>query len=260
MGGIRKYRKKILTPGHPYDKDRIERELPLVGEYGLRNKKELWKARTLLSKARQQARALLALTPEIREQRATELLSRLTRFGMLPQGGDLDSVLALDVKTVLNRRLQTVVHRKGLASSPYQARQFIIHRHIALNKAIVTSPGMLVRIDEEEHVDYAPRSPLVKSDHPSRPQAPPTHVEAPPEKKEKPRGRGKPGAKPGTRPPAKPGTRPPAKPGTRPPAKPGAKPEAKPEARPEAKPGAKPSAKPGAKPSAKPGAKPSAKP
>lgn len=159
MGGIRRYKKKILTPGHPYDKDRIERELPLVGEYGLRNKKELWKARTLLSKARQQARALLALTPEIREQRATELLSRLTRFGMLPQGGDLDSVLALNVKTVLNRRLQTVVFRKGLASSPYQARQFITHRHIALNSAVITAPGMLVKIDEEEHIAYAPSSP-----------------------------------------------------------------------------------------------------
>ncbi|MCG3260508.1 MAG: 30S ribosomal protein S4, partial [Candidatus Heimdallarchaeota archaeon] len=192
MGGIRRYKKKILTPGHPYDKDRIERELPLVGEYGLRNKKELWKARTLLSKARQQARALLALTPEIREQRATELLSRLTRFGMLPQGGDLDSVLALNVKTVLNRRLQTVVFRKGLASSPYQARQFITHRHIALNSAVVTAPGMLVKIDEEEHIAYAPSSPLVKQDHPSRPQAPPTQVEEPPEKKEIPKGRGKP--------------------------------------------------------------------
>ena len=115
MGGIRRQRKKIVTPGHPYDKARLQRELPLVGEYGLRNKRELWKARTILSKARQQARALLALPENVRKTRAEELLSKLSRFGMLPKGNDLDSVLALDVRVVLERRLQTIVHNKGLA-------------------------------------------------------------------------------------------------------------------------------------------------
>ncbi len=188
MGGIRRHKKKIITPGHPYDKARLERELPLVGEYGLRNKKELWKARTILSKARQQARALLAHTPEVRKQRDEEVLSRLIRLGMLSQGGDLDSVLALEVRTVLNRRLQTIVHKKGLASSPYQARQFIAHRHIAINNGIVTSPGRLITVNEEESINYAPRSPLADSKHPSRPLAPPVteEVEVKP-KKEKPK-------------------------------------------------------------------------
>ena len=187
MGGIRRQKKKIITPGHPYDKARLERELPLVGEYGLRNKKELWKARTILSKARQQARALLAHTPEVRMQREEELLSRLIRFGMLAQGGDLDSVLALEVRSVLNRRLQTVVYKKGLASTPYQARQFIVHRHIAINNGIVTSPGRLVTVTEEEAINYAPRSPLADSKHPSRPQAPPVFEEVKVKpKKEKP--------------------------------------------------------------------------
>ena len=181
MGGIRRQRKKIMTPGHPYDKVRIDQELPLVGEYGLRNKKELWKARTVLSKARQQARALLALPIEVREQREKELLSRLANLGMLPQGSDLDSVLALDVRTVLNRRLQTIVFRRGLANSPYQARQFIAHRHIAIERAVVTSPGRLIKVDEEESIDYSPRSPLLDKSHPARPQAPPTTEE--PEKK-----------------------------------------------------------------------------
>ena len=188
MGGIRRQKKKTITPGHPYDKARLERELPLVGEYGLRNKKELWKARTILSKARQQARALLAHTPEVRKQREEELLSRLIRLGMLARGGDLDSVLALEVRSVLNRRLQTIVHRKGLASTPYQARQFIVHRHIAIDNGIVTSPGRLITVTEEEAISYAPRSPLADSKHPSRPQAPPVieEVKVKP-KKEKPK-------------------------------------------------------------------------
>ncbi|GAH05166.1 unnamed protein product, partial [marine sediment metagenome] len=176
MGGIRRHRKKIVTPGHPYDKARLQRELPLVGEYGLRNKRELWKARTILSKARQQARALLALPENVRKTRAEELLSRLSRFGMLPKGNDLDSVLALDVRVVLERRLQTIVHNKGLAGSPHQARQFIVHRHIAINNCIVTSPGRLITTEEEIIIDYAPRSSLQKESHPARPSAPPAQI------------------------------------------------------------------------------------
>ena len=192
MGGIRRQRKKIMAPGHPYDKGRIDQELPLVGEYGLRNKKELWNARTVLSKARQQARALLALPVDVREQREKELLSRLANLGMLPPGSDLDSVLALEVRIVLNRRLQTLVYKKGLATSPYQARQFITHRHIAIERAVVTSPGRLIKINEEENIDYAPKSPLLDSSHPARPQAPPTKEELPPEKKEALKARKKP--------------------------------------------------------------------
>ncbi|NPD87172.1 MAG: 30S ribosomal protein S4 [Asgard group archaeon] len=193
MGGIRRQRKKIITPGHPYDQARLERELPLVGEYGLRNKRELWKARTVLSKARQQARGLLALDPDIRSQRERELLSRLSRFGMLSESADLDSVLALDVKTVLDRRLQTIVFRIGLASTPYQARQFISHRHIAIDKGVVTSPSRLITVKEESGIAYAPRSPLNNPQHPSRPQAPPVVEE--PEKTEKPRPKAKPAPK-----------------------------------------------------------------
>ncbi|MHA1115913.1 MAG: 30S ribosomal protein S4 [Candidatus Heimdallarchaeaceae archaeon] len=177
MGGIRRHRKKIVTPGHPYDSERLINELVFVGEYGLRNKRELWKARTILSTARAQARRLLAQPADIREQREKELLSRLTRLGLLPPGADLDTVLALDVRSVLNRRLQTIVFNKGLARSPYQARQFVVHRHIALNGRVVTSPGRLITVEEEDLISYAPRSPLNKDDHPARPQATPAFEE-----------------------------------------------------------------------------------
>jgi len=184
MGGIKRQRKKIETPGHPYDKARLERELPLVGDYGLRNKRELWKARTILSTARQQARGLLAIDPEVRKIRERELLSRLSRFGMLSQNSNLDSVLALEIKVVLERRLQTIVFRKGLATSPYQARQFITHRHIAIGTGVATSPSRLITVAEEDLINYAPRSPLNNQSHPSRPQAPPAFDAGQPEKKE----------------------------------------------------------------------------
>ncbi|MHA1304272.1 MAG: 30S ribosomal protein S4 [Candidatus Heimdallarchaeaceae archaeon] len=171
MGGIRRHRKKIVTPGHPYDKERLASELIYVGEYGLRNKRELWKARTILSTAREQARKLLAQPEDVRKQRENELLSRLNRLGLLPVGADLDAVLALDVRSVLDRRLQTIVYNKGLAATPYQARQFVVHRHIGINGRVVTSPGRLITVEEEELISYAPKSPLNKEDHPARPQA-----------------------------------------------------------------------------------------
>ncbi len=172
MGGIRRHRKKILTPGHPYDKERLASELVYVGEYGLRNKKELWKARTILSRAREQARKLLAQPEETRKQREQELISRLNRLGFLPRGSDLDAVLALDIRTVLDRRLQTIVYSKGLAMTPYQARQFVVHRHISIKDQVVTSPGRLITVEEEDYIDYSPNSPLRNEDHPARPRVP----------------------------------------------------------------------------------------
>lgn len=186
MGGIRRHRKKVITSGHPYDKDRLERELPLVGEYGLRNKKELQKARTFLSKSRQQARALLALPASIREAQEKDLIGSLRRYGILPESSDLDSILGLDVQAILERRLQTLVLRKGLAASIYQARQFVTHRHIAIDGQVVTSPSQMITINEENFISYAPRSPLVKETHPARPSAPPT---VPQEEEEKSKGR-----------------------------------------------------------------------
>ncbi|MHA1865815.1 MAG: 30S ribosomal protein S4, partial [Candidatus Heimdallarchaeaceae archaeon] len=106
-------------------------------------------------------------------------------LGLLPPGADLDTVLALDVRSVLNRRLQTIVFNKGLARSPYQARQFVVHRHIALNGRVVTSPGRLITVEEEDLISYAPRSPLNRDDHPAKPQATPVF--------EEPKGKTKPG-------------------------------------------------------------------
>ena len=60
-----------------------------------------------------------------------------------------------------------------MATSLYQARHFVAHRHISINGRIVTSPGHLVTLDEEESVMYAPLSPLSKDNHPARPSAPP---------------------------------------------------------------------------------------
>jgi len=160
VGDPKRSRKKWEGPSHPWIKERLEQELELVGRYGLRNKRELWIAKTYLRKIRARARALLALPERERREREREVVRRLHRLGILPsEECTLDDVLNLTVEDILERRLQTVVYRKGLASSIYHARQLIAHGHIAIGARRVTSPGHLVTKEEEELVRFYPLSP-----------------------------------------------------------------------------------------------------
>ena len=43
MGDPRKTRKKYDTPQHPWQKERMDQESVFLKEYGLKNKKEIWK-------------------------------------------------------------------------------------------------------------------------------------------------------------------------------------------------------------------------
>jgi small subunit ribosomal protein S4 len=168
MGDPKKQRRKYETPRKPWDIVRLREELQLIGEYGLRNKRELWKYQTMLSKFRHRARALLALPPEVREREARILLDKLYRMGILPRDADLDRVLDLKVEDLLERRLQTMVYKLGLAKSMMQARQMIVHRHIAVGDKIVRIPSYMVKRGEEELVRYAYGSPYNDPDHPIR--------------------------------------------------------------------------------------------
>ncbi len=160
MGDPKKPRKKWEGPKHPWEKERLLKEIELVGRYGLKNKKELWLASSLARKFRHQARSLLGLPPEIRAERERTLLKRLYRLGLVGENASLDDVLGLTAEHILERRLQTIVYKKGLARTIHQARQLIVHGHIAIGGRRVTSPGHLVTREEEKLIDYAPGSPF----------------------------------------------------------------------------------------------------
>lgn len=170
MGGIRKPKKKYVAPGHPWQKTRLAEELIYVGEYGLRNKRELWKHRTQLTQFRGTARDLVALSLEERGVREGQLLGRLTRLALINKDSQLDDILNLTIRDVLERRLQTQVMRQGLAKTMHHARQLIVHGHIVLDKHRVTSPGMLLYRDQEKQLKYAPTSPYSHSLHPEIPK------------------------------------------------------------------------------------------
>jgi small subunit ribosomal protein S4 len=156
MGDPRKQRKKYESPRNPWRQDQIEAELQLIGEYGLRNKRELWKSRTALSRIRGIARSLLAKEESERIRLEKEFLESLSKQGILPENANIDDVLDLDIKDILERRLQPVTFRKGLAKTIQQARQFVSHGHVKLGARAVYIPSYLVTRSDESNIKITP--------------------------------------------------------------------------------------------------------
>ncbi len=168
MGDPKRQRRKFDTPRFPWRKDILDEELKLLGTYGLRNKHELWRQKTTLSKFRGIARSLIGRSPEERMKMENELLTRLKKLGILQETAVLDDVLDLSIEDVLERRLQTLVFRKNLAKSVHQARQLITHGHVVIGDRRVTVPGYTVSREEEKVLNYAPQSQFVNAAHPTR--------------------------------------------------------------------------------------------
>ena len=177
MGDPKFSRLHFERPSHPWEAERIKTENELLKKYGLKNKKELWRSQYRLRRFRQRARELQALVRTGNEQAGKEreqLLKRLGRLGLLPlEGTTLDDVLSLDVEALLSRRLQTLTFLKGLAFTPRQARQFIVHGHVSVEGRRVTIPGYLVNRQEENAIVYDERSPIANDLHPVRQGAQP---------------------------------------------------------------------------------------
>merc|ERR1712110_905090 len=88
-------------------------------------------------------------------------MRRMYRFGFLDESQDkLDYILALTPQDVLERRLQTLVFKLGLAKSIHHARVLIRQRHIRVGKQIVNVPSFLVRVESQKHIDFALKSPF----------------------------------------------------------------------------------------------------
>ncbi|CAJ53047.1 30S ribosomal protein S4 [Haloquadratum walsbyi] len=163
--------KRYETPNHPYQGERIAQEGDLLGRYGLKNKEELWRTQSELREYRREARRLIGEAQgdvSVAEALGEEFLDRLRRYGILSADDDISKVLGLDVSDILERRLQTIVYRQGLASTPKQARQFIVHEHITVNGARVTRPSKMVEETEANAIAFDENSPLADSLHPAR--------------------------------------------------------------------------------------------
>jgi small subunit ribosomal protein S4 len=168
MGDPKRQRKKYDTPRFPWRTDTLQAELKLLGQYGLRNKHELWRHETSLSRFRGIARSLIGRTAEERKKMEEEILARLKKSGYLDETAVLDDVLDLTIEDILERRLQTIVFRKGLVKTIQQSRQLVTHGHIAIGNRRVTVPSYVVTREEEKQINYTPHSAIANTIHPLR--------------------------------------------------------------------------------------------
>ena len=143
MGDPRKHRKKYNTPSTCWNKTRIEEEALLVKEFGFKNKKEIWKVETLLRKFARKAKSLIPAEGKQAEIETKHLLDKLASLSLLEPNSQLDKVLDIELRSLAERRLQSLISKKGLAKSVNQARQFITHRHITIGDKVITSPSYL---------------------------------------------------------------------------------------------------------------------
>jgi len=146
---MRRLKKKYERPLNPWDKERLDKEKQLIKTYGLKKKQELWRVEALLKKYRKIARSLIAKSDKNKEK---ILIEKLSKIGVLNQDASLDNVLSLTVENFLERRLQTVLFRKGMAKSIKHARQLITHGHVTIDGRRVVHPSYLVSPLEEEKI------------------------------------------------------------------------------------------------------------
>jgi len=154
MGDPRKQHKKFVRPKKIWSKTRIETEMAITKAYGLKNTKEIWRTETAIAKIRDQAKKLI-----VKPQEQKAFFNRLKNMGLVKGDANIDDVLALTKEKLLDRRLQTIVYKIGLAKKIKEARQLITHRKIKINDKIMDVPGYIVRIDEERKITLVHKEP-----------------------------------------------------------------------------------------------------
>lgn len=176
MGAPRRNRKKIKRPSQIWNRERIDSEHKIRDDYGLKNLTELWRATSEIRRIRRNVRGVLS--GRSNEETGKSIVARLSRYGIVKEGAVLDDLLGIRPENILERRLQSLVFRLGLAKTMKQARQLVAHGFISVNGRRAKSPGYLVSKSEEGSIRYY--KPINLEQAPAQPAAP---SENPPEVK-----------------------------------------------------------------------------
>ena len=154
---IRK-KKNYEKPRKPFEAGRIKDENVLVKKYGLKNKREIWKTIAKVNYFRTRAKAL-ARSP-IEEQE--KFFAKLRALGLdVKTSAD---VLDLDVESLLDRRLATIVANKKLANSMKHARQMIVHKKITIDGKVMNAPSYIVTLGEESLIKVKTKNRVSKKE------------------------------------------------------------------------------------------------
>jgi small subunit ribosomal protein S4 len=158
MGDIKRKRKLFSRPKKLFDRARMDDENILVKKYGLKNKREIWKAKSAVSKLRRRAKDLIG--KDIPEQQA--FFNKLNKVGM--NVTSISDVLALTEENIFERRLQTFVLKKKLSHTAKEARQLIVHKNVLVDGSVVNIPSFIVTLDLENKLSLKERKIKIKEE------------------------------------------------------------------------------------------------
>lgn len=145
---MKKQHKNFVRPKNLFDTTRIQLDKDIMKNYGLKNKTEIWKAESKINRIRVQAKKLI-----VQPEKQKVFFEKLEKMGLIKASdASIDTVLSLTKENLLNRRLQTIVVKKGLAKTMNESRQLITHRKVKLGDTIITIPSYTVDIDEENTI------------------------------------------------------------------------------------------------------------
>lgn len=173
MGLPIRHKTKAVSHKKKWDKNTIVSEAVFVTDYALKNKKEIRKAEALVSKLKTIAKNFNKTTETKTSAGAVQFVDKLKTQGYLNvEATSLDEVLEITLRELFERRLSSVVYKAGLAKTPGQARQFVVHGHVAVNGQIVTAPSYPVSVKDAETIAFVGSSSLADEAHPERNGAP----------------------------------------------------------------------------------------
>lgn len=167
MGAPKKFRKTYEKPSFMWEKQRIDEEHKLKERFGLRNLKEVWIAASELRRIRRNVRSVLS--GKAGAEVGKDIIARLAKYSIVAPNATLDDLLVINIDSILNRRLQTIVTNKGMAKTVRQARQLITHGFIAVDGKRVTAPGFMVPAQEEGKITYYKKIDLTTAVAPAAP-------------------------------------------------------------------------------------------
>lgn len=148
---VKKLKKTYETPNEGWNEERIQREEELMEEYGLKNKKEIYKAQSELRSFRREARKLVS--EEDDSEQVQKIKKRAHDLGLVKGDAELEDLFTLNVTDFLDRRLQTAVNRRGYADTAKEARQLVVHGHVYVDGKRVNVPSYVLTKEEEKKVE-----------------------------------------------------------------------------------------------------------
>lgn len=147
-----KRKHKIYSrPKKLFDKPRIEEEAKIKEEFGLKNKREIWKADAKIKVMREKAKRLISASEEEKQT----FFKGLQKIGL--KVNSIGDVLSLDKKDYLRRRLQTVLVEKKFATTPKSARQLITHKKVLVGEKNINAPSYIVPVELENKIKIKPK-------------------------------------------------------------------------------------------------------